>query len=145
MAERGSTSNMEIGVGLAPAAGDSVSSSNYGRYSTTLIVVRDDAGPTHKSSDPAFIIGPRLSDSESAVAAYPYPFTLPVPTGGGGGGGVVLTAKYVMRGRDVDAATLTYRFWRVTGSADMSGAFYTGPKSGASPLADIIIYQVQYS
>jgi hypothetical protein len=44
---------------------------------------------------------------------------------------------YAMRGVDVDALSLTYRSWVVSGSPDITGALYTGDKSGSSPLTNI--------
>ena len=45
-----------------------------------------------------------------------------------------------MQGRDVDftGPAPLYRYWTVSGSPDFAGARYTGPKSGASPLAEIV-------
>lgn len=48
-------------------------------------------------------------------------------------------AKYIMRGRDVDAVGVVYRLWLVYATPDLVGSSYTGPKSGLSPLADITI------
>lgn len=49
------------------------------------------------------------------------------------------TAYYKMRGRDVDAGSLTYRSWVVSETPDTTGGRYTGPKSGSNPLADITV------
>lgn len=46
---------------------------------------------------------------------------------------------FVMRGLDVDCGTITYRTWTVPDHPDNTGALYTGPKCGASPLIDIIL------
>lgn len=48
---------------------------------------------------------------------------------------------YEMRGRDQDCATLTYRYWRVSGAPDLTGTSYPGPKCGVSPLADVIVLE----
>lgn len=57
-------------------------------------------------------------------------------TGGGGGG---ITTYYAMRAIDPDCPTLTYVAWVVTGSPDITGAQYAGPRCGATPLSDITI------
>jgi hypothetical protein len=49
---------------------------------------------------------------------------------------------YTMRGRDPDCATITYRTWRVSGSPDFSGTYYSGSRCGATPLSDITISSV---
>jgi hypothetical protein len=49
---------------------------------------------------------------------------------------------YEMRGRDQDCATLTYRYWRVVGAADMSASQYAGPKCGSNPLVDVTVLEV---
>lgn len=46
---------------------------------------------------------------------------------------------YVMRGRDVDCGSVTYRTWTVTGSPDTTGSQYSGTKCGANPLEDIVV------
>jgi len=46
---------------------------------------------------------------------------------------------FVMRGLDPDCITVTYRFWTVSGSPDLSGASYSGPKCGVSSLTDIVV------
>ncbi len=46
---------------------------------------------------------------------------------------------YIMRGRDVDCGTPTYRIWSVTDEPDITGTFYSGPKCGASALSDIVV------
>jgi hypothetical protein len=46
---------------------------------------------------------------------------------------------YRMRGRDVDCATLTYRYWYSVGAPDLSASLYTGPKCGVSALADVTV------
>lgn len=51
----------------------------------------------------------------------------------------ILQTYYVMRARDVDCVTITYRIWTVAGSPDTSGVFYSGIKCGASALEDITI------
>lgn len=59
----------------------------------------------------------------------------------GQAGGGAQTTFYIMRGKDVDCGTSppTMRTWTVTDSPDTTGAFYTGPKCGASALADIVV------
>lgn len=54
-------------------------------------------------------------------------------------GGVATTTFYIMRGKDVDCGSVTYRTWTVTSEPDTTGALYSGPKCGASALQDIII------
>lgn len=66
-----------------------------------------------------------------------FPKTLPVPPSPG----TSLTTYYVMRGRDVDCGSLTYRTWTVQNAPDITGAQYAGPKCGASALAEIIVIQ----
>lgn len=46
---------------------------------------------------------------------------------------------FVMRGKDIDCGSVTYRTWTVTGQPDTTAAFYTGPKCGANPLQDIVV------
>lgn len=54
--------------------------------------------------------------------------------------GTVTSVTYFrMVGRDVDAGTLTYRYWNVPNVPDFTGSLYSGPKSGATPLADIVV------
>jgi len=53
--------------------------------------------------------------------------------------GVSSTTFYVMRGKDIDCGGITYRTWTVTDEPDLTGALYSGPKCGASPLQDIVI------
>lgn len=48
---------------------------------------------------------------------------------------------YEMRGRDQDCPTLTYRYWRVSGSPDLTGTSYAGPKCGLNPLVEIIVLE----
>ncbi len=60
-------------------------------------------------------------------------FTLPTPSAH------TLTTYFVMRGRDVDCGSVTYRTWTVAGSPDVSGAQYSGPKCGGSSLTDIVV------
>jgi len=54
-----------------------------------------------------------------------------------------MTIYYKMRGRDVDAPSLTFRSWVVANIPDLTGAQYTGPKSGGSALADVYISSVR--
>lgn len=145
MAERGSTFNSSVGHGIGSAQGQSVPIQDRGDYSAETVVAREGYGALFAHPDTAVFAGPRDSNMPFAVAAYPFAFTLPTPTGGGGGGGPILSLIYTMRGRDVDSTSLTYRYWESTGSADMTGASYTGPKSGGSALADIVIYSTRYS
>jgi len=46
---------------------------------------------------------------------------------------------YRMRGRDVDCATLTYRYWNSVGAPDLSASLYTGPKCGVSALTEVVV------
>jgi hypothetical protein len=50
-----------------------------------------------------------------------------------------LTTYYLMRARDPDCGSLTYRYWVVTGSPDTTGSKYTGARCGSDPLVDIVI------
>jgi len=59
--------------------------------------------------------------------------SLPIPPTGGA------TLYYVMRGRDVDCGSVTYRSWTVSGTPDTTGSQYVGTKCGASALADIVV------
>ncbi|MCZ2224610.1 MAG: hypothetical protein LC122_13375 [Chitinophagales bacterium] len=53
---------------------------------------------------------------------------------------VVTTITYfIMRGRDVDCPTITYRTWKVQDTPDSTGAQYSGTKCGPTNLADIIV------
>lgn len=51
----------------------------------------------------------------------------------------VINTYYAMRAKDPDCPTIKYVSWVVTGSPDATGAQYTGPRCGASPLTDITI------
>lgn len=77
-----------------------------------------------------------LDDSELGSAKDNIQHESDDPGGGGGGG---ITTYYAMRAIDPDCPTLTYVTWVVTGSPDATGAQYTGPRCGASPLTDITI------
>lgn len=58
---------------------------------------------------------------------------LPITSGGP-------TTYYLMRARDPDCVSQpTYRFWTVTGTPDMTGSLYTGPRCGVSPLVEIVV------
>jgi len=46
---------------------------------------------------------------------------------------------FIMRGKDPDCGSPTYRFWTVTGTPDLTGASYSGTRCGATPLTDIVI------
>lgn len=46
---------------------------------------------------------------------------------------------YAMRAIDPDCPILTYVSWVATGSPDITGAQYAGPRCGISPLSDITI------
>lgn len=46
---------------------------------------------------------------------------------------------FLMRGKDVDCITTTYKFWTVTGAPDTDASEYVGAKCGASALQDIIV------
>jgi hypothetical protein len=43
---------------------------------------------------------------------------------------------YLMSWEDVDASSVTYRTWKVASAPDLTGAMYTGPKSGATPISN---------
>jgi len=60
--------------------------------------------------------------------------SLPTPPTGGGA-----TIYYVMRGKDVDCGSVTYRTWTVSGSPDTTGSQYVGTKCGGSALTDIVV------
>lgn len=64
-------------------------------------------------------------------------------SGIGIGPGVGVTVTYVMRGRDVDCGSLTYRTWLVASAPDYTGASYVGAKCGGTPLADVIVVGVR--
>lgn len=46
-----------------------------------------------------------------------------------------------MTGRDVNSNPTQYRTW-IANVPDLTGALYTGPKSGPNPLVDIVVYSV---
>lgn len=48
-----------------------------------------------------------------------------------------------MVGRDVNSFPTQYRTWVVSDYPDFQGHFYTGLKSGSSPLEDIVAYEIQ--
>lgn len=50
-----------------------------------------------------------------------------------------------MLGRDVNAPYKEYRTWLVDDEPDFDGYYYSGYKSGSSPLEDIIAYQISNS
>lgn len=50
--------------------------------------------------------------------------------------------RYKMLGRDVDSSPIQYRTWVVNNTPDLTGALYTGDKSGPSPLVDITAYAI---
>ena len=49
------------------------------------------------------------------------------------------TNYYAMRAIDPDAVSLTYRTWVVYGSPDTTAALYTGTRSGASALTNVVV------
>lgn len=49
------------------------------------------------------------------------------------------TTYFIMRGKDVDCLTTTYRTWKVADTPDTTGAQYVGTKCGLTNLADIIV------
>jgi hypothetical protein len=49
------------------------------------------------------------------------------------------TNYYAMRAIDPDAGSLTYRTWVVYGSPDTTAALYTGTRSGASALTNVVV------
>jgi hypothetical protein len=53
--------------------------------------------------------------------------------------GTSLTKYYMMRWKDVDAVTLTYRTWTVTTNPDPTGIQYTGPKSGGTAISGAVV------
>lgn len=56
------------------------------------------------------------------------------------GGVTPVVTYYQMRGVDIDCVLiLTYRSWVVAGSPDFTGALYTGPKCGPTPLSSIVV------
>lgn len=46
---------------------------------------------------------------------------------------------YIMRARDPDCITPTYRTWTVVGTPDTDGSLYDGVRCGATPLTDIVV------
>lgn len=46
---------------------------------------------------------------------------------------------YVMRARDLDCGTPTFRYWTVINTPDTTAAQYIGARCGATPLSDIIV------
>ena len=54
-----------------------------------------------------------------------------------------VTITYVMRGRDVDCGSLTYRTWSVLSAPDYTGASYVGARCGVTPLADVVVVGVR--
>ena len=60
----------------------------------------------------------------------------------GAGGGAVLVKYYQMAWRDVDPGPTTTRIWTAAGAPDPTGAAYTGPKNGTTPIsgATVVAY-----
>lgn len=56
-----------------------------------------------------------------------------------GAPGSINTTKYVMRGLDPDCVGIVYRTWVVEQEPDYTGAQYTGPRCGATPLSGIVV------
>lgn len=50
--------------------------------------------------------------------------------------------RYKMVGRDINAIPTQYRTWVVPNTPDLTGALYTGPKSGPNALVDITAYAI---
>jgi hypothetical protein len=50
--------------------------------------------------------------------------------------------RYKMVGRDINSNPTQYRTWIVPNTPDLTGQFYTGPKSGRNPLVDITAYAI---
>jgi len=50
--------------------------------------------------------------------------------------------RYKMLGRDVNSAPTQYRTWVVNDTPDLTGALYTGLKSGPNPMVDISAYLI---
>lgn len=48
---------------------------------------------------------------------------------------------FLMRGRDVDCARLTYRYWRTFDAPDYAAAQYIGPKCGPSALVEVVVIE----
>lgn len=46
---------------------------------------------------------------------------------------------YIMRARDPDCITPTYRTWTVVDNPDLDGSLYDGARCGATPLTDIVV------
>lgn len=49
------------------------------------------------------------------------------------------TRFYLMRGKDIDCVSTTYRVWVVREIPDTDAIFFSGIKCGSSPLSDIVI------
>lgn len=52
-------------------------------------------------------------------------------------------ARYKMVGKDVNSQIAQHRTWVVDNTPDLDGYFYTGLKSGSTPLVDICAYKIQ--
>ena len=50
--------------------------------------------------------------------------------------------RYKMLGRDINSIPTQYRTWIVPNTPDLTGALYTGLKSGSSPMVDISAYAI---
>jgi hypothetical protein len=50
--------------------------------------------------------------------------------------------RFKMVGRDVNSIPTQYRTWVVENTPDLTGALYTGPKSGPNPMVDISAYAI---
>lgn len=48
--------------------------------------------------------------------------------------------RFKMLGKDINSNPTQYRTWIVNNTPDLTGALYTGPKSGNNPLVDVVAY-----
>jgi len=78
-------------------------------------------------------IGTELGSIISVLPLDRVSGSLPSPPAGGA------TLYFIMRGRDVDCGSVTYRSWTVSGTPDTTGSQYAGTKCGASALTDIVV------
>lgn len=109
-------------------------------YSTTVVTplppgrsytIARDAGWRSAS----FVIHAQATDSagNKSTSTASYLCSNPVVPGG------TTTTYYIMRGIDPDCGQLTYRYWKVSGSEDWTGAEYADTRCGGSPLTDISV------
>src|SRR5579885_2289952 len=50
--------------------------------------------------------------------------------------------RYKMVARDVNSSPTQYRTWIVNNTPDLTGQYYTGPKSGPNPFVDVSAYLI---